>query len=364
MERISNSQLFTLLILYEIGSTVIFGFSVEAGRSAWISVLISTFIGVLINIVYFTLMNMNPGLTLIEWFPDQLGVFIGIPISWMYALEFIYDGGRALSDLHILIPSTILPKTPIFVVELIFISIIAYALFSGLETIARLSQVFVLLIVILSLTEFIFLFQSDVINYQYMKPFMGKGWENILKSVFPLGITQTFGQSIEFAMIWPFIKDSKKVVKSTMGAIILAGLFIAFFDIIAILVFGENTFSNSIFPMYRLIKVINVGNFIENLDAINVLYFLSTLFFKLYIHLYCAVKAIQQLTYTKNKNVFIIPVCATVLYLAMNMAKTASEHIEVGTKIVPYNIWLPLFYILPIILLMISWFRKRVSKLN
>lgn len=364
MERISNHQLFTLLLLYEIGSTVIFGFSSNAGRAAWIAVLISTFIGVLINVVYLLLMKMNPGLTLVEWYPAQLGVRIGVPISWVYALEFIYDGSRGLCDLKVLIPNTILPKTPAFVIELIFISVIAYALYSGLEAIARLSELFLPVIIILAFLEVVFLFFSDVINIQYMKPFLGKGWGSIWKSVFPLGITQTFGQSIEFTMIWPLVKDSKKIVKNTLGAIISAGIFIAILDILAILVFGENTFSNSTFPMYRLIKVINVGKFIENLDAINILYFLITAFLKLYIHLYCAVKAIQQLTYAKNKNIFIIPICAIVFYMSMNMRIRTAEHIEVGTKVVPYNLWLPLFYVLPIILLTVTLIRKKIMEVK
>lgn len=364
MEEISSKQLFSMLLLFEIGSTIIFGFSTHAGRAAWASVLLSTLIGILINIVYYTLMKLNSGLTLIEWYPAQLGFFIGTPIAWIYALEFIYDGGRALSDLQILIPTTILPKTPMFVVELIFILVIIYALFSGIKTVARISQLFFPIMAILSIIEIILLAQSDVINYQYIKPFFGKGWEDIKDAVFPLGITQTFGQSIEFAMIWPIVKDSSNIFKSTIKGITIAGLFIALLDIIAVSVFGETTFSSSIFPMYRLVRVINVGHFIENLDAINVLYFLTTLFFKLYIHLYCALKSIQILTYSKDYRKFIIPICALVLYMSLNMSTSAAEHLAVGTKIIPFTLWLPLFYIFPILLLIITIIKRRISQLN
>lgn len=59
MEKISSYQLFILVFLYEIGSTIIFGFASSAGRDAWISVLISTFIGVIINIVYYIIFKLN-----------------------------------------------------------------------------------------------------------------------------------------------------------------------------------------------------------------------------------------------------------------------------------------------------------------
>ena len=364
MKKISSYQLFSVVTIYEIGTTVVFGFSSETGRAAWIAVLISTSIGILINLVYLMLMHMNPGLSLVQWYTSELGTFIGGCIAWLYPLAFIYDGARGLADLDILVPSTLLPKTPILVIRLIFILVIIYALFSGLEAIARMSEIFLPIIVILFILEIILLFLSDSVNLQYIKPFLGKGWGTIWKSVFPLGITQTFGQSIEFAMIWPLVKDSSKIVKSTLSAIIFAGIFMAILDALAIVVFGENTFSNSVFPMYRLIRVINVGRFIENLEAVNVLYFLTTMFFKLVLHFYTSITAVQQLTYSKNKKTFIIPVAIIAFFISMGMSQSASEHLEVGIKIIPYNLWFPLHYILPVALLITICVKRKCMKLN
>lgn len=358
MEKISNYQLFALTILFQIGTTVIFGFASTSGRAAWISVLISTAIGLLMTLLYLTLMRMNPGLTLVEWYPAQFGKWLGIPISWLYPLGFIYDGARGIGDFKILFPSTILPKTPPLLLMSLFLSIIAYALFSGLETIARLGELFLIVILSLYFIEVILIFSSDIINMQYIRPFLGKGWKNIWNSVWPLGITQTFGQSIEFAMIWPLVNNQKKIIKTTLLATSISGIFIASFDMLAVLVLGENTFTSSIFPLYRVIRIISVGDFIENLDAINVLYFSTTFFFKGCIHLYSAIRAIQQLTHTKTSRVFIIPVVLIVLVIGMNIASSASEHLETGLKIVPYNVYGPLFLLLPSILLIVTLIRN------
>ncbi|WP_238884348.1 endospore germination permease [Clostridium sp. YIM B02551] len=362
MQKISNFQLFSLMVLYEIGSTIIFGFAAEAGRAAWISVLISTFIGLLINLLYLYLSKANPGLTLIEWFPKHLGKWIGFPIAWFYVLEFMYDGGRGLQDLKLLIPNTILPRTPSFVVQIIFMLVIVYALYAGLEIIGRLGELFLPIILILSVLEIILIFFSDTVHFQYLKPFLDKGFKNIFNSVFPLGITQTFGQTIEFSMIWPEVKDQNKLIKSTLLATLVSGLFIALLDILAIIVVGATTFSRSNLPLYRLIRTISIGKFIENLDAINVLFFLTTAFFKLFIHIFCAIKGVQKLLYTSNKNKTIIPVSLIVLYLGTNMAASGPEHIEVGVKIVPYNLWFPLFYVLPILLFVFILIKKALHK--
>ncbi|MDD7795937.1 GerAB/ArcD/ProY family transporter [Clostridium sp. 'White wine YQ'] len=358
MQKISNYQLFCLMVLFEIGSTIIFGFASEAGRAAWISVLISAFIGLLINLLYLYLMKCNPELTLVEWFPKYFGKWIGFTIAWIYVLEFMYDGGRMLQDLEILVPTTILLRTPSIIVQLIFMIVIVYALYGGLEVIGRLGEIFLPVILLLSTIEILLILFSDAVHIQYLKPFLDKGLKNTLNSVFPLGITQTFGQTIEFTMIWPEVRDQNKLIKSTLLATLFSGIFIALLDVLAIMVVGATTFSRSKLPLYRLIRTISIGDFIENLDSINVLFFLTTAFFKLFIHVFCAIKGVQKLLYTRNKNKTIIPVSLIVFYLGTNMASSDPEHLETGLKIVPYNLWFPLFYIIPILLFVFILIKK------
>ncbi|KZL89060.1 GerAB/ArcD/ProY family transporter [Clostridium magnum] len=361
MERISNYQLYVLTVLYQIGTTIIFGFASTAGRDAWIAVLISTIIGLLIMLLYTLIMRMNPGLTIVEWYPAQFGKWLGTPIAWVYALLSLYELGRGLGDFAYLVPLTLLPKTSIFIVLTIFVLVLVYAVFSGIEIIARLGELFLPLIFLLFFLEVILIFNSDVVHIHNLQPIAGKGWGTIWNSVWPLGISQSFGESIELAMIWPLVKQPEKIMKTTLLATITTGVFIALFDVISIVTLGEGIFKNSIYPFYTLIRQISIGDFIENLDAIEVLYFLSTLFFKMSIHLFAGVRAIQQLTLVTNGRIFVLPVAAIGLYLAMTMASNVSAHIEAGLKIIPYNLLIPLFLILPGILFIVTLIRQQLK---
>lgn len=100
MERISSYQLFALTMLFQIGTTIIFGFSSAAGRDAWLAVGMSTAIGSLAIYIYLKLMQMHPGLSLVEWYPRQFGRRLGMPVAWLYPLLLIYDAGRGLGDLR------------------------------------------------------------------------------------------------------------------------------------------------------------------------------------------------------------------------------------------------------------------------
>lgn len=364
MESISSYQLLVLTVLYQIGTTVIFAFGSSAGRAAWISVLISTVVGVFIISIYLLLRKLNPGLTLVEWYPRHFGKWIGTPISWMYALQFIYVGGRIIGDLMSLVPNTILTRTPPVVYLSLLLLVVAYGLFGGIEIIARLGELFLPFLFLIILVDIIFILGSDVIYFQYMKPILGKGWSNILNTVWPLGITQTFGQSIEFAMIWPLVKEQNKIAKFTILATIISGVFIATLDFFAVFALGESTFSRSIFPVYRLVRLINIGDFLENLDAFSVLLYLATAFFKISMHIYAAIRSIQILTYSKSNKVFIFPVIILVLYVGMNMASNVSEHIYAGLIILPYNLWILLFFILPILLLLVTLIKLSFKKFH
>jgi spore germination protein KB len=121
MEKLSNYQIFGLTFLYQIGTTIIFGFGASAGRDAWIAILLSTLLGTLITVMYVLLMKLNPGLTLVQWFPAQFGKWLGTPISWLYPLIFLFDAGRAAGDLKDLIPATLLPTTPPMVFNGLFL---------------------------------------------------------------------------------------------------------------------------------------------------------------------------------------------------------------------------------------------------
>lgn len=362
MERISNYQLYVLTVLYQIGTTIVFGFGAVAGRDAWISVLISSSVGLIIMLLYTLLMRMNPGLTLVEWWRAQFGKWIGTPIAWAYTLLILYEVGRGVGDLKFLIPITILPKTPIFIVLIVFMIVLIYGAFAGIEVIARLGEIVFPVILFLFPIEIILIFGSHIMNIQHLQPIAGKGWSQILEAVWPVGITQSFGESIELAMIWPLVSQPEKIIRTTLLATITSGLFIAIFDAIAVATLGGALFENSIYPMYTLIQQISLGEFVDNLDAIEVLYFLTTIFFKISIHMFAVVRAIQKLTLVKNSRVFILPVSAIALYLGMTMSSNILVHIETSLKMIQYNLFVPLFIILPSILFVVTLIRGKYRK--
>ncbi|MBW4838791.1 MAG: GerAB/ArcD/ProY family transporter [Paenibacillaceae bacterium] len=199
-------------------------------------------------------------------------------------------------------------------------------------------------------------------HLHHVQPVLDKGWEPIWKVVYPGGITQTYGETITLAMFWPDVKNQGKITRITMFATLLSGLIITSFDFLAVLVYGD-LYSRFLYPLYTLLSVISVGNFIENLQMFGVLYFFATALLKSVLNMLTALQGIQQLTKAKDYRIMIIPATTVVLVLGLTMSENIAEHVYLHhiKFLVPY-IWMPMVIVLPIVLLLVTWIRTALRK--
>lgn len=355
MNKISSYQLFAVTFIFQLGTTIIFGFGGQAGRDAWIGELASCCLGLLVILVYIALMRMNPGLTLVQWFPAQLGRWVGTPVAFLYPLMFLYIVGRIIADTRDMVSTALLPNTPLIIIAMIFTAIIAYCVYDGIEGVSRLGELF------LPIALLMFAIEIGVLHIRNIRPILEDGWQPIWKVVYPSGITQAFGETLVLAMFWPEAKRKDKVMKITLWATLLSGITVTCFDILAILVFGD-MFSGLLYPLYTLFSVISIGKFIENIQMLGALYFLMTALLKSAVLMLAAVKGFQQLTKIKSSRVILFPACIIALWLGLTMSRNIAEHIyrHHFEIVVPY-LWVPLLLILPMLLLIVSWFRQQMK---
>jgi spore germination protein KB len=164
-------------------------------------------------------------------------------------------------------------------------------------------------------------------------------------------------------MIWTNAKEPKKIMKITIFSSILSGLLLTLAVTLAISTFGVDLYKRSIYPLFSLLGVINVAHFINNLDPFGVIYLTTTAFFKMYIKIYAGIIAIQQLTKLQSHRKLIIPAVILTLYLGLSVSENIAEHIYgMAIKVITPHVWVPLFFIFPSLLLVVTMIRKKLSK--
>jgi spore germination protein KB len=111
--------------------------------------------------------------------------------------------------------------------------------------------------------------------------------------------------------------------------------------------------------LYRIAKVISIADFLENVDALGILYFLCTAFYKAVLQMYTAIRVIRH-ELSAHKNHLPVYITAAIVYvLGLTISKSTTEHIYSALKIFPYT-ELAVYLALPSLLFLIIGFKKKV----
>ncbi|MED4015900.1 MULTISPECIES: GerAB/ArcD/ProY family transporter [Sutcliffiella] len=360
--KINSFQFFTLLVLFELGSAIVVSVGLEAKQGAWATILLGMTGGIAIFCIYYLLHKQYPDKPLTDYVNAIVGKYIGTVISFLYIVYFLYIAARVLRDFGDLLLTSTLPETPLFVINLVMIIVIVYVLFLGLEVMARMSEFFFIFLILNGLFANFLIFFSGIINLKNLFPILGEGVGTIIKTAFPVGFTFPFGEVIVFTMILPLLNKEKTALKTGIIGIVVSGLLIAYTTMLNVVVLGAEVSRVSTFPLLMTVGKIEVAEFLERLDALVVVTLVLTMFFKISIFMYAGLSGIKSVLKLNSFRTFVFPVGLLTALCSITIAGDFSEHLKEGVDIVPYYLHLPFQAGIPIMLLLIALFRKKMMK--
>nr|WP_187118731.1 GerAB/ArcD/ProY family transporter [Risungbinella massiliensis] len=135
--KMTLSQFFHLIIIFELGTSVVIGLGLEAKQDAWISILLALLGGITLFGVYTTLFKQYPTQPITSYIRRILGNYLGWPISLLYLIYFLYISARVLMDTTTLLRIAWLDKTPTLVIIGVLIIASMYLLFHGIQCLSK-----------------------------------------------------------------------------------------------------------------------------------------------------------------------------------------------------------------------------------
>jgi spore germination protein KB len=135
--KISASQLFILMVLFELGSALLVPLAIRAKQEAWLAILFGMLGSFVLFLVYHKLYTYYPDLLPTEYMQKILGKVMGTVLAFVYILYFMYDASRVLRDFGEMLLTFAYPDTPLFIANALLILVIIYATRKGIEVIAR-----------------------------------------------------------------------------------------------------------------------------------------------------------------------------------------------------------------------------------
>ncbi|MFX3661682.1 MAG: GerAB/ArcD/ProY family transporter [Ectobacillus sp.] len=357
-------QLFILMYLFEIGSAIVVGLGVSAKQDAWIATLLGMAGGLIIFLIYGYLHIQYPAAPLTTYIQLLLGKYIGFPVALIYILYFFYIATRVLRDCAELLISSAFDETPLLAVITIMMVVISIALYHGIEVIGRTSEIIFGAVIFMTAITGILILSSDIVRLEKLLPILEGGWKPVLKTAFPLTFTFPFGETVVFTMLLPYVHKKQAAVKTGLAAITASGIALALTMVLNISVLGVTRLSIEQFPLLNTIGKINVGMFIQRLDAIALSALIIGGFFKILIFYYAALFGIRDLFSIKKKKstLYMLSIFTpAIIAYSIAMSESFSEHIEVGLKQVPYYFHLPLQVGLPVLLFIVAFIKKQMQ---
>ncbi|WP_211748957.1 GerAB/ArcD/ProY family transporter [Paenibacillus sp. Marseille-Q4541] len=306
-EQISTTQIVFMIILFEIGSSMLVSPGGDAGRDSWIAVLMGAILGLFGVLLFLWIQRIAPKLDLIEMFLHSFGKPIGIVFGLLYFFYFSYEAMRNVRDLGELTSLSILPLTPIYVTMLIFVLTASYLIWQGIEVISRFPEIvlpiglFIFFIIIFLLIAF------GSVNFHELTPILEDGFMPVINATIPSTLTLPFGQMIVFLMIWHKWNKPGAPVKGVLFSYSAVGLFLVFLNALMTSILGPELYSIIFLPLIKSVRTLSNLKFIERLDILVVLLLYFSLLMKMVLFYYCAVQTLVRLTAIQIKK-WILPV--------------------------------------------------------
>jgi spore germination protein KB len=326
-ENISLTQLFTIMVNFLLGSAIVLGVGKEAGKDAWIAIGIATVIGTGLMYFYYSLNRLLPNKNLFEMMEYCFTRPAAIFMNFIYSVYFFFLSCRVIRDFAELISSAILPVTPIEVITLTFMLVIAYIVYLGLEVLGRVTEIFTPYLLGLIILLAIFLVVSGAIELHNVEPVLGDGLKPVIKTIFPSLISFPFGELVVFTVILSSVTEFKKSKKVSFFSVLIAGGFLVLGSLLVLVTLGSDIVQSANFPLLSASKRVAIGHFIERIDPIVVFIMMLGIVVKSAVYFYGGLKGLEYV-FRIPYRYFIVPISMIVTTFSILTTANFAEFLD------------------------------------
>ncbi|MGM0883972.1 MAG: GerAB/ArcD/ProY family transporter [Bacillota bacterium] len=353
--QITSSQCAKLLFLFALGSAVLIlptAITAIAKQDAWLSVLLVGPFNYFILTVFLALADRFPNMSLAQYAEKVLGVWAGKVLTLTYLLLFLLLSALVLRNISDFIGLSVLPRTPVWFVDVTFMIVVIYGVFLGIETIARTGEIlfgwviFVFIIILVSLLN-----QFDFHN---LEPFLYEGIVRPLKGIYPV-LGFPIGEFVFITMIFPLVskQDRTKLRKSLKLSVLLLVSTSALLIIFLIGVMGAEEVSRSPFSVYELAKNINIEEILVRVEILVAMVWVGTVFIKLALCVYALTVLTAQMLKLSTYRPLVVPYAFVIVPLSILAYRNVAHAKEFATEVwTVYSVFQG--FVLPLLLLVIA----------
>jgi spore germination protein KB len=357
-DHISVLQYGMVITLIVLGTTILFvpGLSIAlGGRDAWLSPVVAGAEGLIIVLTMLALSKRFPGLTPVEYlqelFGKWLGTLLGLYVVWLLIRQFSF----MLREFTDFTTTVTLTRTPSDIILLLMMGVVYYGVRQGLEVLARVTQ----LVVIIELTQLLFSVVSLAtkdIEIEHLTPLMENGPLPLLRS--SLFIMNWFGELIVVGFLLPYIRLKKGIAKASVYGVGAVTLLLVVTNVYTLGLFGDMIASRLQYGLYEVARYISIANFLERLDPIVMGVWIMLIYCKLAIFCYVSSLGLAQVLRLQDYRPVVGMVCLVGSVMSQHMFRHQADLTHfMETTYPPFGLLIDM--VCPLLLLGYAMIRKR-----
>jgi len=325
----------TFLMITMIFATVILFVpaiaSKHARQDAWISIVLATVAGLLIARLVTTLGLRFPGKTIFEFTGEIIGWWPGKLVGLLYVWWFLHMNALVIREFGSFLDAAFMPDTPIIIFNLVVVAIAAYAVRNGLEVFTRASEIFLPLI--LGLIIVIVLLASKDTDLSRLLPIFDTGAGNIVKgAVAPLS---WFGEIAAITVVIPYLNKPREAHRVAAVAVLVSGFFFTLMVMATLSIFGPDITGALMFPGLNRYRIINIANFLERLEAVAMVVWITGGFVKVSVFLWAAVLGSAQVLELKDYRPLVLPIGAVLVAMSILLHPSILDLLDFLARVWP-----------------------------
>ncbi|MBD1370780.1 GerAB/ArcD/ProY family transporter [Hazenella sp. IB182357] len=355
--QISPRNLFSLVILFELGSSLVVAHGLAAQQHVWLAIVVGLISGLLFFLLYSYFYKKYPQDSLSTITQKIMGKVLGRLINLLYIIYFLYIASLVFRDFTELFTTTLFQEHPSLAIQVPMLLVLMFAVFLGVVALARVSQLIALLYL------FVILFILFVVGYMYFDlmhlfPQFEQGWVESVIATMPEVITFPFGEMIVFTVFFQYVVKLDQGLKWIWIGILVSGFLILLSSTVIYGILGEASLQET-YPFVSMAKM--VGNqFIFSLDPFLIVVLFIGGFIKTALFLYASTTMMQEMVPIPKS--ITIAIGAGLLLAASNLlSESYMEHIAKGLKLTSLYMDLPFQIGIPLLLFFVSIVRGFVK---
>lgn len=354
-EKINSLQLTSSFILIIISSSI--GLSLYttiriASIDSYLSVLIGSLLGIIPFLIFLYIFNFKKELPLSNKITLVFGNILGKIINTIITIGYFIVGITIIFNLGNFIVSQYLADTPLIFILLVLTFTVYHAINKGIETITRVSSIF--LVIVLFLFTFSFAYLVREIKLDNLKPILEFGIQKPLWASF-INMLITLGPIFTLLIIpKDNLVDKEKFTKMAIIGYIISSLTIFLVSFMSNAILGKYLTSLYQYPGYISLKRISLFGFIDRIENFLSLHWILSSFINLSVILYFLKGNIKK---SQNSKILNLILCFSISYIAYLVFYNNTVFNNYTYHIYPYLI-LSLFIVFIIIAIRIFIYQK------